>query len=409
MLFKTIITIECGEDLSRQFKIPLGFLCEQSQKQVEVFWEAEDLRKRYAKVKALGKRVNAVFPLLELHGIRHTEKCREKAMALILESLNDFPLPTYEAGVAQKLAEATDAVFRKNDLFLKPPGKKFDRLQFPKNDVKGRLRQLHDEAVYAVFEQLRFYLHRLKDVEAGNASKSAVKAAAQQRVLLPKEEPATVEALVEWLYKNGLSFVDVNHLFGIHALADKLGIASLAAECMDLLSTATSRILCRAKAEGLSLKGLLEEGARGDEQLHDPDANDDPLSSSRVVAEVFKATLNTPNPPAVLQKLVADAIAASEDDALLNRLLPIMNLDMRGKVTMAMLRNVKAKAAAEAHREMRLSHVSSEASRSASIKSETSYGKDQGVKQAWGKVLGPASATETATGYDEEADSPAAD
>lgn len=75
---KITITIECGNDLDTQFHIPLGLLCTQSQKQLEIFCQTEDLRNRYAKVKALRKRVNAVHPLLELHAIKHTERCREK-------------------------------------------------------------------------------------------------------------------------------------------------------------------------------------------------------------------------------------------------------------------------------------------------------------------------------------------
>lgn len=298
-------------------------------------------------------------------------------MTLILESLNDFPMPMYQAGVVQRLAHATDVVFRTNDLFIKPPGKKFDRLTYPKNGVEARLKLLHDEAVYTVLERLNMYLLGIKGLEKVEATKNVVRAAAQQRVLLPDEDPATVEVLVQWLYKNDISFANVNHLCRIHTLADKLGIEKLATECMALLSTATSRILRQAKNSGVTLKNLLDGCTLGGTQQKDAGVNKDPLSSCHVVGEVFKVTLKTPNPPVVLQDLVANAIAESEDDKLLSQLMPVMNLDMRGKVSMAMMRNVKAKVAAGTERETRLSHANSDASRSAFIKSEASYENDE--------------------------------
>ncbi|OAG00077.1 uncharacterized protein CC84DRAFT_359196 [Paraphaeosphaeria sporulosa] len=406
-----IITIECGVDLETHYHIPLFVLSAESQKQIEIFCQAEGLRKGYVGVKALRKRVKALYPLLELHAphIRHTDRCREKAMALILEALNDFPIPMYQAGVAKRLAEATNSVFCKNDLWTKPPGKKLDKGLHPMNDIKGRLHHLQDIAVYTVLERLDVYLHDLKGLEKEEASKSAVKAAAQQRIILPSEDPATVEVLVEWLYKSKstLTFTSVTHLYAIHSLADKLGITHLAAECMALLTSATSRILRRAKSEGVTLKDLLDVCTRGSahQQSHDrePDAHSDTdlLSSPRVVGEVFKIALRTPDPPLVLQDLVANAIAESEDTALLNQLLPTMNLEMRGNVTVAMLHNIKSK------REPSHPQAHSTASRSASVKPETSHEKSQrqDVKQERVSVHGPTNKTEMCN---EEADTPAA-
>jgi hypothetical protein len=78
VLPKTVIAIECGKDLGAHYHVPLSVFCAQSQKQLEVFWQAEDLHMRYAKVKALKKRVKDMHPLLELHDIKPTEKSREK-------------------------------------------------------------------------------------------------------------------------------------------------------------------------------------------------------------------------------------------------------------------------------------------------------------------------------------------
>ncbi|KAF9729559.1 hypothetical protein PMIN01_12423 [Paraphaeosphaeria minitans] len=326
------ITVECGNDLSTRYYIPVGILCGQSQLQLDVFWQAEDLRARYAQVKALRKRVKQFYPLLELHKIQRTDRCREKALALIVECMTNFPLPETQVPIAQRLAEATDTVFKTNDLWIKPP-------------ARSRLQQLQDQATYTVLERLHLHLHRSKAAEKKDASKNPVKAAAQHRILLPSEDPATVHALVEWLYQSDAPppFTSVTHLCAIHSLADKLGIARLAADCMALLTSAAARILHRAKTEAVTLKDLLDVCTRGDAHPDaDADADADPLSSPRVVGEVFKVTLQTPNPPPALQHLVADAIASSADDALLHQLLPAMNFDMRGKVTVAMLANMKA-------------------------------------------------------------------
>jgi hypothetical protein len=315
----------------------------------------------------------------------------------------------YQAGIAQKLTEVTDAMFQKNDMFIKTSPKKGDRLQYPRNNVEGRLRQLRDEAVYTVLERLNLYLNGLKHMEQKNASGAAIKAAAQRRVLLPDEDPATVEVLVGWLYNDGLSFTDVKHLYRIHALADKLGIERLAAECMELLTTATSRILTQAKSEGVTLKDLLNESARGHKQTQDLHMNQEPLSSLHVVGEVFKVTLKTPTPPAVLQNLVADAIADSEDDELFDQLLPVMNLDMRGKIAIKMIRNAKVRAAAAgAKQEIGYSHTYSEASRSASIKSEVEHAQDQDVKQECAAADGPRNKAGTSAGCNENVDRTAA-
>ncbi|KAJ4349433.1 uncharacterized protein N0V89_008048 [Didymosphaeria variabile] len=377
VISRTVIAVECGKGLSAQYMIPLSLLCAQSQKQLDVFQQAEDLHDSYVKVKAIKKQAKSVFSLLEIHNIVHTDKSREKAMAIILECLHRFPIAKYQVGIAQRITEATDVVFQKNEIFIVSPGKKFDRSKVPKNDVHGRLKILKDEAVYTVLERIHFCLCKLKTLEEKKAPANAVQAAAQRRLILPNEHPSTVEALVNWLYKDGLSFTDINNLCEIHALADKLGIEGLAAECTGLLSTATSRILLRAKSEGITLRGLLSECARNQARGQDTDKENSTLSSFSVIGEIFKITLQKPAPPAVLQDLVAEAIAVSEDDQLFHELLPVINLDMRGKVAMAMIRNAKAKAAAVANREHSHSQVSSGASRNASVKSEVSYDKDQ--------------------------------
>lgn len=78
MLHETVVTIECADDLNTHYQVPLLLLCTQSQKQSEVFMQAQDLRERYAKVKAFKIRAEAIHPLLELHGLMYTEKCRNK-------------------------------------------------------------------------------------------------------------------------------------------------------------------------------------------------------------------------------------------------------------------------------------------------------------------------------------------
>lgn len=249
------------------------------------------------------------------------------------------------------------------------------------DDVRGRLAMLRDEAVYTVLERLKCSLRLMKSKEKREAYGSVIKAAAQGRILLPKDDPATVLALVQWLYKDGLLFSGANHLCDIQALADRLGITQLSAECMDLLSSATSSILRQAKCQGLTLKSLLSETFQAQDRGHEPDSDGDPLTSFSLIGDVFKIVLKKEKPPTVLQDLVVEAIADSGDLELFNELLPVISYDMRGEIGVAMMRLAKVKADAAADREQGYSRACSGASCSTSIKSERLCDEDNNVKQ----------------------------
>lgn len=235
------------------------------------------------------------------------------------------------------MVHATNTLFKQDNLWRKPPTKRTDKSSlYAPEDIAAKLNLLRDEAVYTVLERLRLVLRATKKSENHDASNDVLTAAAQNRILLPGADAESVGALVRWVYKSpeGLAFSDVTQLYAIYGVAEKLGIAKLAAECMATLTSATARLLQSAKEENVSLRDLLDVAPQHAEH----EANVDPLSDPSTIGAVFKITLNTPSPPALLQDLVADALAASHDDALIVQLMPCLNLEMRGKITVASMR-----------------------------------------------------------------------
>ncbi|KAF1964782.1 hypothetical protein BU23DRAFT_604620 [Bimuria novae-zelandiae CBS 107.79] len=370
--FKTIVTLECGPKLNTHYKVDLGLLCAHSEQQYMLFSHAEDQVQLYAKVKALKQRAKAFRPLLTLHNVLRTDTSRGKALSFITECMEKFPIIPRQVQVIATITDAVDAVFQKSELFKSPPTKKFDRSKYPRENVHDRLQLLRDEAVYTVAERISFYLCGIKRQEKDFALKDATKAAAQRRIILHKMGPETVEAVMRWVYGKGLTFNSVKHALSIHALACTLGITRLAAECMELLSAATIRIINQTKSDGITLRDLLSNNICEPEEETSTNRDPDPLSNVRVVGEVFKYTLHEKKPPAVLQALVVDAVADSEDEDLLSQSMELMNSEMLGKLAMATMRRANLHSLAARTHGYGQPLLHSDASPSASIKSDMS-------------------------------------
>ncbi|KAJ4299378.1 hypothetical protein N0V90_004623 [Kalmusia sp. IMI 367209] len=403
-LFKTSITIEYGDKLDLRYPVHLELLCSHSSKQCHIFLQAEEQREQYEKAKSLRKQVKALSPPAGQPDVFNGEKFREKvitvsdillllgirltrvkqATSLILECLNNFPLAEYQDILIKVLADATDKEFQDNDMFkVSPKEAKAVRPNFPKEDVRARLQQLKPKAIFNVTARLRLALRNLKSRVKKNAEKDVVKAAAQWRVILPQATSAAVDSLVEWIYKGSLSFTDAEHLVQISALANKLGVMKLADACMDKLYQATLRCINHAKSKGITLHKLLLEASQEPTQEQNVSINDDPLSTAGVVGMVFKLVFQQEKPPVIVQNLVVDAIAESEDENLVAELLPVLNSNLRGHITMAVMRNATARAKAVAKAESNRPQVHSDACHGSSIKSELYDDESPGTKQEW--------------------------
>lgn len=251
-------------------------------------------------------------------------------------------MANYQTSLVNAVTDATDTLFQNTELLKAPPTKtkKVNRSKCPKWDVRGRLELLRDEAVYCVLDRLEWFLYKLKEKEKLEAQQDTMKAAAQGRIPLPNVDPAMVKLVLNWLYKGSvcLSVIATKDVIQAYILATKLGLEELMGQCLDLLATAATRGITQAKCEGITLSDLLDQPIEIEKQGQRVATKDGSLSASKVVGEIFRFTLTADKPPAVLENLVANAIADS-DVELYSRLVPEMSREMCGKVGMAMMHN----------------------------------------------------------------------
>lgn len=244
-------------------------------------------------------------------------------MNLIIESFKRLPLSEYQIPVKKALETVTDEQFQNSKLWKEPSIKRKD---YPSTQVLERLQVMKPEAVLAVLRRLYQSLWRIKATEEQKAANNELKAAAQQRILLPNVDENAVGAIVQWIYKGTLRFTDANNLCEIYGLAGRLGIQQLADTCMSKLSGGTLAALQHANIEGIHLQELLDRPQPPITQGSLPD----------LVRTVFFFVLKHEKPPAALKQLVIEAIADSADAGLLAVLLQIMNCDVRGQLCIAL-------------------------------------------------------------------------
>ena len=85
--FHNTVTIECGNGLTTQYTIDLALLCAQSERQLEIFTQAEPLRDQHKQAMALKKRAEAFHSLLIVYKIHQVDDVRAKVRA-------HLPLPS---------------------------------------------------------------------------------------------------------------------------------------------------------------------------------------------------------------------------------------------------------------------------------------------------------------------------
>jgi hypothetical protein len=209
--------------------------------------------------------------------------------------------------------------------------------------LQARLASLDPEGLLAILDSLSAKLHKFKAKEKESAKKDPIKAAAQRRLILHKEEEGTVQALMVWIYQGRLEYKNADQLYAIFRLADDLGIETLAETCLTRLCDDTSRSLQQARSQNLPLQYLLGYGISAECNETLPS-----VAIDNVVAIVFKHITKEENTPKRLLQIFVEALAGSLDMELWTLLKEVLSRDKMAALIEALLvRQVKTEQAAQ--------------------------------------------------------------
>lgn len=229
---------------------------------------------------------------------------------MIRTCLRQYPQEDYQSSLVSRLTQYAEKNLYQDPRKIKIPLTKGGAKNKPPLDLPlvERLGHLTGSGVRSLALELYRVLRGIRKSEKTKAKDDMIKAAAQRRILLPDFDRRTVSSLVAWITTNELIHEDAEHLCKIYALARRFEIVNLAQACLGKVWNSMLRALEFAKAEGKSLKSLLEKSeADGPSPKVEEDIKD-------VVSTVFKYVLNEKEPPLVLRDLVIHALRVMDDD-----------------------------------------------------------------------------------------------
>lgn len=162
---------------------------------------------------------------------------------LITNTCKDYPFSTSRDQLRNEINIAvTEQIEQKNTKLKKKKARG--------TSLQARLACIDPDGLLAVLHSLPAKLRKFSVKETQDARKDPIKAAAQGRLILPKENSETVQALLVWVYQGRLDYQN----------ADQLGIETLAVTCLTMLCNDTSRCLQQARSHKLPLQYLLGYG-----------------------------------------------------------------------------------------------------------------------------------------------------
>ncbi|KAF1836533.1 hypothetical protein BDW02DRAFT_566960 [Decorospora gaudefroyi] len=303
MLMQTTITIECGPDLQSKLTVHEGCLRCHSKPLDQRYAKAKAMREQQEESKALCKKLAAyVFPELNAREFENNGS-EEEVIPLIVSAHEVYPISVYQSGIKKVVDGAVDEQLTQKTN-IKPslpvaPSRKTTPKDITRDmKLQARLALLKPRCVQSVAEQLFIRLHQINKKERSLAKEDPVRAAAQQRLLLPGVAETTVRSLIQWIYQGTLLQEDTEQLYAIMQLAEKLGVEALNEICLTKLYNATSNSLQITSANGIPLRTLLgySQGPTDD-----------------VIAVVFKHAIKDETTPKRLLDLVVNTLTANLD------------------------------------------------------------------------------------------------
>ncbi|KAF2846549.1 hypothetical protein T440DRAFT_227918 [Plenodomus tracheiphilus IPT5] len=331
MLMQTIISVECGNDLTATpIIIHEEMLCCYSKLFNQNREKAKVLRNQYAECRHLLKALGAhVFPEVTSKQFEN-DRLELKVIPLILDISMKYPLKGNQRGLREVIDNAIDeAINNKNVKPLSfttgPQGvkKKEVRDMTRTAGLDKRLGFLNSHGVRIVAERLYSKLHRIDKQEKSKAKTDALVAVAQNRILLPDTDEATVQLLVQWIYHNTLDVRDARQIYELMSLANKLGVDVLRESCLSTLASSLTDTLQAARVASLPLMHLLGYGSQPANQL---------------LETVFNKVFLEADSPTRLKGLVIDAIADDLDKELWTYLKTALNPELALSLIEAIVR-----------------------------------------------------------------------
>ncbi|CAI6334224.1 unnamed protein product [Periconia digitata] len=325
-LMQTTVTLEYGRNLKEQSSLHLSCLVNQSTNLAHRFANAENIRRNYAKTKVMRHQVKALLPPQLSEKQFGREDTVAQAVQLIHEAVVQFPLSEYQDKLTKAIIECVDSLFQDA---ANLQDAQISRRDYPANQAILRLQVMKPLAVSQVLGRLNLALFRIKIIEADKAKKDVVKAAAQQRILLPDTEATTVFALMQWLYNEKLDMDDSDLLCKIYMLGQHLGLDDLASVSLQVLSDSA-----RTTVEGLQTAGIaLYDILNGHPEPFKVQGSIEVHLNPEAVQAVFKFVLGEETAPDSLKDFVISAIvhnvADDGDPRVMEMVLGTMKQDMR--------------------------------------------------------------------------------
>ncbi|KAF2653586.1 hypothetical protein K491DRAFT_717880 [Lophiostoma macrostomum CBS 122681] len=329
-IYKTEVTLEHGKDLKQKRILHLELLCSCSEKMVALFIKAQKLRELYSRSSVLRKEVkSSVCDDAPEDAVEHASYI----MRLVHQCVKQYPLSHHQAAINLAITQCADRLCKDTRAVKGGSGNTSVRKKdFKDWHLPDRLQQLNPDGVRSVARTLLKTLQAIKVTEIRRAQSNPATAAAQRRILLPQFENKAVVSVVNWLYSQGatLQWDSADHLCKIYALAEELGIETLAAACMRTLLFTTSSAIDQANAAGRGVRELLEEAGLNREEVGGGQL-------AHIVPTVFSYVLGEDNPPTALRDLVINAIADSHDIEVFNMVKGVIDLPMALQLSEAMI------------------------------------------------------------------------
>lgn len=138
--------------------------------------------------------------------------------------------------------------------------------------------------------------------------------------------------MIQWAYKGPLRFVNAEHLCSIYSLATTLGMDELASMCIGQLTSAMHKALDNAKINNISMRNVLEETFSAINRESQANLLTD------IVPAMFWFVLQHKNPPVELKTVILEAIADSADLKLVSLALPMMRIELKDELCIALAR-----------------------------------------------------------------------
>lgn len=242
---------------------------------------------------------------------------------------DQYPLDEYIDAIRTVIDSTADEQYTKKNTKGAQLSGAVKKREFKESEILSRLQILNPKGVWEVTQNLVVKLRSIKFTETKSARKNVLKAAAQQRIILPGVDDEAIKSLTQWMYQGTLVYYDAENLYSILLLATKLGIDELTQTCLSKLATDAQDLIHQASSHGSNILILLGYGSSTKDQNLPPRNN--------IVEVIFKHVLKDSKPPKRLVEFVVEILARNMDVNLWTNLKDVIGHSLALQLVEAMV------------------------------------------------------------------------